>query len=334
MEMRALAASIANHSRLLDAYAFLRRKLTRSQIAILMYHRVCPKQDNWSLEPLSPPSFEKQIEYFCRNYEIIPLEKLAQYIRQQKALPKKAVVITFDDGYKDNYLHAYPILKRHGVPATIFLATGYIATGKLLWWDKVSYIIHHTTVSRLELGELGDYSLQSELDKLQTRYIVTKRLNGVPEETKNLLIDKLADISQVEIPPDLARELVLSWEEIKEMNNNGVSFGAHSVSHPILTNIPLEQARYEIVQSKQAIETRLGQEVTAFAYPDGEFNDSLDRVVRESGYACAVTTTPVLLTPRSDPYQLGRIGVYGDFNKFKVVFSGLYEDLRLDRLLP
>jgi len=328
MEIKALAASIANHSRLLDAWAFLRSRITKSQVAILMYHRVCPKKDNWPPESLSTQSFERQMEYFCRSYEILPLDKLVQYIQQRKALPEKAVVITFDDGYRDNYLHAYPILKRYKIPATIFLTTGYIEADKLFWWDKLGYIIHHTTVSQLNLDELGNYSLQSELDRFQTSSIVTKRLRKVPEETKNLLIDKLAGICHVEIPPDLARELTLSWDEIKEMNNNGVSFGARSVTHPILPNIPLEQARYEIIQSKRAIEERLGKEVTAFSYPNGDFNDRIDRVVRESGYACAVTTTPNLLASRADPYQLSRIGVGEDFNKFKAVFSGLYGDLK------
>lgn len=333
MELKALAAFVANRSRFLDAYAFLRRKLTKSQVAILMYHRVSPRPDGWSLEPLSPPSFEEQAEYFCRNYEMLPLDKLVSYLRQGKALPEKAVAITFDDGYRDNYLHAYPILKKYNIPATVFLTTGCIGTDKLFWWDRVGYLIHHTTVSQLDLAELGSYPLRSELDRFRAGSIIAKRLKKMPEETKNLLVEKLADICRVEIPPDLARGLILSWDEIMEMNNDGIAFGAHSVTHPILTKIPSEQAQYEITQSKRAIEEKLGQEVTAFSYPNGDFNDSIDKVVRESGYACAVTTAPNLLTARANPYRLGRIGVGGDFSKLKAVLSGFYGDLGLYHLV-
>ena len=117
MDVKGLLAAVANHSRFLDAYGFVRRKLTKSQVAILIYHRVSPKQDTWSLEPLSPQSFEMQMKYFCQNYEIISLDGLVECIKQGKPLPEKAVVITFDDGYKDNYCYARPILKKYHVPA-------------------------------------------------------------------------------------------------------------------------------------------------------------------------------------------------------------------------
>ena len=117
------------------------------------------------------------------------------FIQQGKSLPEKAVVITFDDGYKDNYLYAYPILKKHRIPATIFLATGHIDTGKLFWWDKVSYVIRHTNVGQLNLGELGTYSVQSDLDRFHTNFIITEGLKKLPNVRKNLLIEKLLNIS-------------------------------------------------------------------------------------------------------------------------------------------
>ena len=146
MEIEGLVAATANYTRFLDAYAFLRRRLTKSQVAILLYHRVCPKKDNWSLGPLSPQSFETQMEYFCRSYEILPLEKLVQSMQSGRPLPEKAVVITFDDGWRDNYVYAYPTLKKYHVPATIFLVTGHIGTGKLFWCDEVRYILWHTNI--------------------------------------------------------------------------------------------------------------------------------------------------------------------------------------------
>ncbi|MFC2002761.1 polysaccharide deacetylase family protein [Chloroflexota bacterium] len=328
MEIQELAAATANRLGFLDAYSFLRRKLTKSQVAILMYHRVCPLKNNWGLEPISPQDFESQIEYFCRNYEILPLGELVQYVQQKNSFPEKAVVITIDDGYKDNYLYAYPILRRYHIPATVFLTTGHIGKGNLFWFDKVSYIIQHTTVNQISLDELGSYSLQSELDKSHAGLIITERLKRLPEERKNLLIEKLLSISGVDIPVDLGKELILSWDEIKEMSSGGIHFGAHSVNHPILTNMPLEQAEWEIAQSKKDIEEKLGKEVTAFSYPNGDFSSEIAKFIKESGFTCAVSVLPSkLISSQNSPYELSRIGMK-EFNKFKVIFSGLWEDLQ------
>lgn len=329
MEIKTLAAATANHLGILDTYAFFRRKLTKSQVAILMYHRVSAANDGWSLEPLSPQTFERQIEYFCRKYEILDLGELVQFIQQGKSLPQKAVVITFDDGYKDNYLYAYPILKKYHIPATIFLTTGHINTGKLFWWDKVSYVIQQTNVGQLNVDELGNYPLQSELDKSHASFIITEKLKKLPEERKDCLIGKLLSISQVDIPPDLGKELILSWDEVREMNSNGISFGAHSVNHPILTNLPLEQAKWEIIQSKKDIEERICKEVITFSYPNGNFSPEIAKFIQESGFSCAVSILPGKpISSKDNPYELSRIGAIEDFNKFKVVFCGLCGDLQ------
>jgi len=329
VEIKALAAATANHLGLLDAYTFFRRKLTKSQVVILMYHRVSPSKDNWSLEPLSPQTFERQIEYFCRKYEILDLGELVQFIQQGKSLPQKAMVITFDDGYKDNYLYAYPILKKYHIPAIIFLTTGHIGTGKLFWWDKVSYVIQQTNVGQLNLDELGNYSLQSELDKSHASFIITERLKKLPEGKKERLIEKLLSTAAVELPPNLGKELILSWDEVVEMSNNGISFGAHSVNHPILTNMPLEQAKWEIIQSKKDIEGRICKEVITFSYPNGDFSPEIAKFIQESGFSCAVSVLPgKLISSKDNPYELSRIGAIEDFNKFKVMFCGLWGDLQ------
>ena len=335
MEIKGLVVLMANHLALLDAYAFLRRKLTKSQVAILIYHRICPRQDNWSIGTLSPDAFESQIRYFCRSWEVLSLEKLAQYIHHGKSLPEKALVVTLDDGYKDNYLHAYPILKKYHAPATIFLTTGHIGTGKLFWWDKVGYAIQYTTASQLDLGELGRYSLTAEFDRSHIILMLKEALQKLSDERKSFLIEKLLSIASVNVPPHLAEEIILSWDEVREMSNDGINFGAHSVNHPILTQLPLEHARWEIIQSKKDIEEKLGHPVTAFSYPNGEFSPRVIEFVKESGFTCAVSVLPSkLITYKDDPYELSRITPIKDFNRFKAMLCGLGEDLqhRLSRL--
>jgi hypothetical protein len=155
----------------------------------------------------------------------------------------------------------------------------------------------------------------------------------LPDENKRRLITKLVDTCQVDIADNLGDALFLSWDEVREMHESGITFGAHTVTHPVLPNLPLEKARWEIVQSKRDIEEKLGKKVTSFAYPFGPFNAEIAGLVKESGFTSAVTTEAELVNRRASPYELPRIGAVGDFNKFKVVFSGLFQDLRLGRLL-
>lgn len=329
MEVEKLISFVANHSGSLDTYAFLRRKFTKSQVAILMYHRVCPKSEDWLLEPVNPHSFERDVEYFCHNYEILSLDKLAQYIRSGKSLPKKAVVFTIDDGYKDNYIYAYPIIRKYHIPATIFLSTGYIGGSELFWLDKVRYIIRHTSTGQLNLEEMGNYLLQSESGRLHAGSVIGERLKKLPDEKRNLVIDNLLSISGVAIPMALGKEFILSWDDVREMADNGVDFGAHSVSHPILTNLPMGQAKWEISQSRKDIGQKLGKEVTAFSYPNGDFNAEIVRFIKESGFNCAVSVLQhKLISPDDSPYELSRVAMGEDFNAVKVMLSGLWGDLQ------
>lgn len=294
-----------------------------------MYHRVCPARDSRSLEPLNPRGFEKQMEYFCRSYEPLSLDQLAQYICQGKTFPEKAVVITFDDGYKDNYLYAYPVLKKYRIPATIFLTTGHIGTGNLLWPDKVRYIIQHTTLAEVNLGAFGNHSLKSERDKARAGFLIVEKMKKLPEDKKIQLIEQLVTECGVDIPAALGERYILSWEEVMEMSNNGIDFGAHSVTHPILTQVPLEQAKWEIMQSKKDIEERLGKQVTAFAYPNGDYNSKLAGFVKECGFTCAVSVLPCkLISSKDNPYELSRIPAMEDSSKMKVMLSGLWGDLQ------
>lgn len=332
MHKKILLAASANQLYILDAYAFLRSKFKRSQNFILMYHRVSPKQDNWSLEPISPQNFEMQIKYFNDNYNIIALEDFAYIIKSGKLLPKKAIAITFDDGYKDNYQYAYPILKKYHLPATIFLATGYIGTSNLFWWDKVSYIIQNTKMNSISLNEFKPYSLRFDPDRNKSSSKIIKKLKELPDKEKNDIIEKLANALGVETPQNLGKGLLLSWDEIIEMGNNGISFGAHTVNHPILTNLPLEQVKFEITQSKNMIEKITGKKVIAFSYPNGDFgdyNDDIIELVKKSGFAFAVSVAPGRLINNNEKiYELSRLSMFDDFNISKIIICGLWGDLR------
>ena len=327
LELDTQITMLANRLGLVDGYRLLRTRLVKSQVAILCYHRVRPQKDVWLLPYLVTASdFENQIRYLSKAYEILSLDKLVEYIYEGKSFPKKAVVITFDDGYKDNYTYAYPILKKYHAPATVFLTTGNIDNEDLFWWDKVTYVMKRTTLTTLELDEIGTYSLGSAGERLRAASAIERSLEELPEQRRDSLIERLICMSGVDIPPGLGREVNLSWDEVREMTHNGISIGAHSVTHPRLTEVPLQQAKHEIMQSKRNIEERLDRTVVAFAYPHGRFGHEMGKLLKEGGFRCAVTSFPRMVTPKSDPYELGRILGGWTFDVFKVFVSGLYTD--------
>jgi peptidoglycan/xylan/chitin deacetylase (PgdA/CDA1 family) len=326
-EIIAFTANLANHMGFFNMYGFMRRKFTKTQVAILMFHRVGPRSDNWSCEPLSLLSFERYISQFSKNQEIISLETLWRYLQEDKSLPEKAVIITFDDGYRDNFLYAYPILNKYKVPATIFLTTGHINSDKLFWWDKVGYLLQNSKVKQFSLFELGDYSLHSTKEISQAYFKISEGLKKVDEERKIFLIDKLREISGAGIPGGMAKELILSWEEIREMHNSGIKFGAHTVNHPILEKIPLEKAKWEISQSKKDIENILGVKVLDFAYPNGNYSDSILGYIKGVGFTGALSVFPWrLINSQNDIFRLTRTPLTGNDYEFKMMHSGFQED--------
>lgn len=338
MVNRAKAAlpAVMSSSGIIDAYIAI-KKLSRPQIVILLYHLVTPDRGKGYLaDPLDPRLFESQIENLSRKYELISLDSLAGLLRERKGLPEKAVVITFDDGYRDNYLHAFPILKKYHVPATMFIATGHIGARKMLWYNRAKYIFHMTDRIDAESDAFGRLALGTENERLISRKVVMERLKRLPYSAREEMITELSGDLGVDIPENFGEDDILFWDEVREMDSDGILFGAHTVNHPILTSVSLEDASWEITQSKKDLENELGHNISAFAYPNGglrDFNRRIAALVRESGFSCAVATIPRWINSKSDLYKLGRIKVVEDENAFKVLFSGLYADTGLYRLL-
>jgi peptidoglycan/xylan/chitin deacetylase (PgdA/CDA1 family) len=313
-------------------YGFLRSRMFKHLVPIIAYHRVSEVDDYpWSLTPVTPKEFEQEIRYLSHKYHIISLDDLVTYSDKLKTLPPKTAVVTFDDGYKDTYRNAYPILKKYRIPATVFLTTGHIGTGKLFWWDKVGYVIWKTESNTIDLGELGIHHLNSASSRLQMSNTVITTLKQFSIKKRDELINGMVVSNGVDIPPNLGEKLILSWDEIKEMSKNGISFGAHTVSHPILSRLSLEAASKEILDSKKHIEKELGQEVTTFCYPNGEpgdFSGDIEGILKSNGFKCAITLSPAaFVSPTSRIYELPRIPGTTSFDKFKLVTSGLYTDL-------
>lgn len=324
----ALIAGIADHFGIFDGYSFLRRKLTGASVAVVLYHRVCPQEEGFYPLSISPEAFEIHIDHICRNYEVLSLDSLAELVYSESLPSTASVVLTFDDGYRDNYLYAYPIIKKYDIPATIFLATGYldgyVDPGKGFWSQKVWYAVRKTSIRQLNLGGLGTYSIHSEKAKRRAIIAIVDRLRGLrDDDARTKAIQRLVELCQVDGYP---HNVALSWNEVREMSGN-VTFGAHTVNHRILTRLPLDQARNEITESKRRIEKELDREATTFSYPNGEFSPEIVKLVREAGFKCAVSVLPRRPVCRRDSiYSLPRILVQEDLGRSKLMLCGLWAD--------
>lgn len=266
----------------------------------------------------STHQFEKQIEYLARNYKIISMDEIIDRVIKREPL-RRYVAITFDDGFKDNYKNAYPILKKYYVPATIFLTTGYIENRTIPWFIKFRYMFMRTdkTDLNLSLNRQIVLPMRTMWEKHTASERVMAYLKNCPDGKRLQLLDRLSMELAVNDFKGL-NDLMLSWNEIKEMSENGISFGAHTVNHPILTKIPLNKVEEEILQSKQTIEKRINKPVTGFAYPFGkeaQYSTDIFKILNKLRFKFALTTRmgansyhcEVFALNRSGPWELSMI---------------------------
>ncbi|MDD5086600.1 MAG: polysaccharide deacetylase family protein, partial [Candidatus Nanoarchaeia archaeon] len=286
---------------------------------ILDYHRVLDIKADFPFDEnsvsASVGNFRKQSEYLSKKYNVISLEEFVEHCKKNKNPPKNSAVITFDDGYIDNYLFAYPILKKYNIPATIFLTANYISTNKIFWWDKIAYAIKKTEVKNIDIKNFGKYKLEKKQQKADSLRDIMFKLKKIDETEKNSFINLIIQKTKLKIPKDIKRN-TLSWDEITEMSKNNISFGSHTLNHPILTKIPISEAENEIKESKRIIEEKIKNKIKFFCYPNGEFSDfnnKIKKILRENGFECSVLYIPGFNSKNSDVFELKRVFVrYND----------------------
>jgi len=334
-------------------------------IRIFSYHNISDEKKHL-FAGVSVKNFKEQISYLKRHFQIISLGELIK-CKKSKSLPKNSAVITFDDGYRNNYQHAYPILLEQKAPATIFLATDYIGTNDMLWTDKLNYMFKHTKANALEIespalkkktgkrenektrqglddslfphqshektGNPSKIEMKFKLGNATEKLIALNAVRDILKSVNNKRRDEL--LTHIEerlgVSENGKYREMLSWEEVREMQGCGITFGAHTQSHPILTHIPIEQARREMQDSKSEIEKRLSCEVICFAYPNGlekDFNRDIIKILQEAGFQCALTNINGFVHPDDNPFELRRVN---EMNKpvhvFAAKVSGIFDNL-------
>lgn len=328
MQWKRRALDAARRTRLLDASG---RLWGGDRVTVLAYHRVIehsrPGFDTYRTNVSADPrGFEEQMQWLVKNFDPIGIGDLAA-ARRGGSLPDRPVLVTFDDGYRDNYDHAWPIARSLGVPLTIFLATDHVDTSSPFYWDLAAYCFHHSPRQEAFLPILGRRSLEDP--RLVDEWIASAK--ALPESDKLRAVAQLPETLDVEVHDGAFDDTLLTWDQVKEMQAHGVDFGAHTCTHPILTKVDALEARRQILDSKAAVEERTGTAAIGFAYPNGLQNDfdgpAID-AVGEAGFELAFSLLPGPNRMRDivvRPFQVRRTYVYwGDhLSRFVAKVNGL-----------
>ena len=292
---------------------------------VLVYHRIDPpsgsaeKMKLFGVENGTPVDvFESHLRFMLKHFEPRKTTEL-----WPDASRRPGFAVTFDDGYADNLHLAAPVLKRLGVPATIFLSTGLIGTDHRFWWEVLGAMLRETEqceieLSRLESGVLKSSRLPERLsikdhsEKSSAHWLISEVLMETPDEEILPALDRLAQFLEVPLRRGERDSSLLNWDQVKQLLDYDFEIGAHGHRHINLGRASREIVRREVEESVEAIQSHVGQRVRTFAYPYGRHEHRSDVAAQEVeriGFEVAFTTDLGVSNPASDALAIPRSGL-------------------------
>lgn len=284
---------------------------------ILAYHSISDHRRSASYAGpgivVSPAAFEQHVRFLARTYRIVTLDEVAAWLAGQVRLPGPTVAITFDDGYRDNYVHAYPILRRHRATATFYVVSEAIGDAEPLWTAELRRLIHLARQRQLAVPRIGEHPVELADEEGMSRTIraMGRILRAADRRTRRQMLEEIrARLGARDRPP---AQVMMTWDQLREMQRGGMAIGSHTMTHPALTEIPPAEAALEIAGSKARLEAELGTPVAHFAYPNpGEcihVDEAVKAMVREAGYLTARTSHRGPVARDSDRLELNGVSV-------------------------
>jgi len=307
------------------------------RLTVLSYHRINnPEATGFdTFKPVvsaTPQNFSHQMDTISRNYNVVSVSEVIAWLKGDSRLPRYPALITFDDGYADNYEHAFPVLQARGIPAVIFLTTNIIGSVQPFFWDRVAYALYYTPLQRADLPGLGVREWCDVAAREATMQAWIDALKSVSEEARDEIMAGVEDLLQLQIPEDAFAGLHLSWDQVREMHTAGITMGAHTVSHPNLANLSQMQVMQELTRSRMQIEREIKAPVVSFAYPYGlkeNYNHQAVQTVIEAGFDIAFSLEPgipSLKQVKQNPFCIQRVFLshHDHPARFAAKLSGLY----------
>ncbi len=312
----------------------------RGKVVVLMYHRVLTTAEvnQQSVQPgmyVLDNVFAQHMSFLKANFTVLSLRELLSLWKTGKWNEQaRYCVVTFDDGWLDNYCHAYPILKRLRLPATIFLPTDYVGRDEWFWPDQLSFLLKNVRVD--SQGQVEDRQavervlspVLHEEDRLfveglarraQVIDLMIERCKHLPIQQIRQLIAALGSVLRVPLPK---HRVIVNWDEVREMSANGISFGSHSCSHRILTTVTSDEVSDELIKSREVL---LGQRVNyvpVFCYPNGNSDVHIQHQVQTCGYEAAVSVQMGVEGRRpTNKFSINRVGIHNDVTSTQSLFA-------------
>ena len=290
-------------------FSLLSPRGPEAKLSVLIFHRVLAAADPLFPDEPDASRFDTICGWLARWFNVLPLDVAVSRLRAG-SLPARAAAITFDDGYADNHDVALPILRRHGLPATFFIATGFLDGGRM-WNDTVIECVRRAPnrtmdLSWLGLQGIGHLDVSDGATKRAAVGQLLRALKYLPLSTRNALVEQLAAATSALLPSDL----MMRSEQVRALRDAGMQVGAHTQTHPILSSLSREQARSEMLGSKQVLERLLSEPIRSFAYPNGkpdaDYTAESVQLARELGFELAVSTAWGAADRSVDPLQVPR----------------------------
>jgi peptidoglycan/xylan/chitin deacetylase (PgdA/CDA1 family) len=278
-------------------------------LRVLTYHRVANLQDSPNLHPqiisATPANFAKQMRFLSRNYRVVSMPQVLDAVAKKGRLPQRAVLITFDDAYYDFGEIAWPILKSFNLTATLFVPTAYPdQPERAFWWDRLHRAMMNTARIELRSTPVGILPLADAKMRQQSLKKLQNHIKKVSHREAMALVDEIC--AKLDSQP-LAQKSVLSWKELRQLAQEGVTLCAHTQTHPIMTQLSPENVRQEVVGSQSDLQREIGETLPIFCYPSGGHDDTVVSILREEGFTAAFTTLKGQNDlRRTDPLRLRR----------------------------
>lgn len=329
----------------------LSKYVNRNLGTILIYHSVIDIPlvfPMWTHMPVA--LFEEHMRLISREANVVPLEEMVIGL-QRGRLPRNAVAVTFDDGFRNNYTRAYPVLQHYNIPATIFLCTGYIGKQDLFWSEKLAYLIMKTKHLGIQNRTLGSFHLDSPANRKVAYDRILNRLKSHVNDNIEAIIAELVSELEVEVlaeDPLYKEWLPLDWIEVNTMEEEGlITFGGHTERHMILSTHPDDEVIGEVRRCKSSLEANLKHSCHHWAHPNGQigdFSEMHERMLMEEGFHFIYPSIPEYVHRTMPLNRIGRFGIgsnihaeelrdlltkryhlsrYSGFEKIKYIANGL-----------
>ena len=261
-------------------------------LRVLTYHRIAELNSMPELNPrmisATPAAFEQQMRFVARHYRAVGMEEVLEAAERRRELAGKPLMITFDDAYRDFAETALPILQRYRLPVTLFVPTAFPDhTERWFWWDKLYCAITESARPQLHVVRVGQLNLQTHAERMTSMKKLQTHIKGMEHSSAMALVD--ATCEQLGFKPS-ARKTVLGWSELRGLAKAGVTMGAHTRTHPIMTRLTPAELRDEVAGSWQDLQHEIGEVPPIFCYPAGGHDEMVVQVLREEGIKLAFTT--------------------------------------------